>query len=453
MPADREKQEFSPGYARYVLSVLFLVYVFNFIDRQILSILIDPIKEELGASDTQMGFLTGIAFAVFYTGFGIPIARWADRGVRRSIIAIGLTVWSVMTALCGLAQNFLQLAAARIGVGVGEAAGSPPAHSLISDYFPPERRAAALSIYNIGIPVGVMIGYLAGGWIVEFFNWRVAFFVVGIPGVLLALVMRFTVREPPRGMSEAAGADTESYSLGDVIRFLRSLRSFMLLAVASGIASLTAYGFGAWVPPFLGRVHGMGSGEIGTWMGLGTGIGGALGMVVTGFAADRLARRDPRWYLWIGAGTIAVYFPFMVAFLLIDQAIPAILFYFVPLTLGAVYLGPAIAMTHALVTVRMRALASSILLFILNLIGMGLGPQIVGILNDVLEPKYGIEAIRYSLLWVGMAKILALVLFLLAAKYVKEDLKAKHRLGVSPASGRPETKGAPLRSTVGKPQA
>lgn len=425
--------EFSPGYSRYVLGVLFLVYVFNFVDRQILSILIDPIKAELGATDTQMGFLTGFAFAIFYTGFGIPIARWADRGVRRSIIAIGLTVWSVMTALCGLAQSFMQLALARIGVGIGEAAGSPPAHSLISDYFPPEKRAAALSIYNIGIPVGVMFGYLAGGWMVEFFNWRVAFFVVGVPGVLLALIMRLTVREPRRGMSEAAGADTKSYSLGQVVRFLCCLPSFMLLAVASGIASLTAYGFGAWVPPFLGRVHGMGSGEIGTWMGILTGVGGALGMVVTGLVADRLARRDPRWYAWIGALTIAVYFPFMVAFLLLDRTIPAILLYFVPLALGAVYLGPAIAMTHALVTVRMRALASSVLLFVLNLIGMGLGPQMVGYLNDKLAPLYGIESIRYSLLWVGMAKLLALVLFLLAALFVVRDLKAKNRLGESAA--------------------
>ena len=440
MPAQSEKQDFSPGYARYVLAVLFLVYVFNFIDRQILSILLDPIKEELGASDTQMGFLTGLAFAVFYTGFGIPIARWADRGVRRSIIAMGLTVWSLMTALCGLAQNFLQLAAARVGVGVGEAAGSPPAHSLISDYFPPERRAAALSVYNVGIPVGVMFGYLAGGWLLEFFNWRVAFFVVGIPGVLLALLMRFTVREPVRGMSEKAGVDTGSDSLGDVLRFLLSLRSFVLLAVASGIASLSAYGFGAWVPAFMGRVHGMGSGEIGTWIGLESGVGGALGMIGTGIVADRLARRDPRWYLWIGAFSIVVYFPFLIGFLVIDEAVPAMVSYFIPIALGAVYLGPAIAMTHALVKVRMRALASSILLFILNLIGMGLGPQVVGFLNDALAPRYGIESIRYSLLWVAMAKILAMVLFLLAAKYVKEDLKAKDRLSSpAPTEARPGT--------------
>ncbi len=197
----------SRGYANYVLAVLFTVYVFNLLDRNILAILLDPIKAELGASDTQMGFLTGFAFAVFYTFAGVPIARLADRGVRRSIIAAGLSVWSLMTALCGVVQSFPQLALARIGVGVGEAAGTPPAHSLISDYFPLERRATAISIYNSGISVGVMLGLLAGGWINQFFGWRAAFFVVGGPGLLFALVVRFTIKEPPRGMSETVPVD------------------------------------------------------------------------------------------------------------------------------------------------------------------------------------------------------------------------------------------------------
>ena len=192
--ADSQSRE-SQRYARYVLFVLFVVYIFNFIDRQILSILIDPIKEDLGVSDTAMGFLTGLAFAVFYTVAGIPIARLADRGVRRTIIAVGLAVWSLMTALSGAAQSFVQLALARVGVGVGEAACSPPAHSLISDYFPPEKRATAISFYNSGISIGVMFGYLAGGWIVQFFNWRVAFLVVGLPGILMAVVIRLTIRE------------------------------------------------------------------------------------------------------------------------------------------------------------------------------------------------------------------------------------------------------------------
>ena len=432
-PRANPEQEPNPAYSRYVLAILFLVYVVNFIDRQILSILLDPIKEELGASDTQMGFLTGIAFAIFYTGFGIPIARWADRGVRRSIIAIGLTVWSVMTGACGFAQNFAQLAIARIGVGIGEAAGSPPAHSLISDYFPPERRASALSIYNVGIPVGVMLGYLTGGWIVEFFDWRVAFFTVSIPGILLAVVLRLTVKEPPRGMSETGPVDTNNDSLQDVIRFLLSLRSFVLLSVACGFSAFSAYGFGSWVPAFLGRVHDMGHGEIGTWIGIESGIGGALGMIATGLLADRLGRRDPRWYLWLPAISIAIYLPFSVAFLLLEDATTALVLYFIPIALSSVYLGPAIALTHQLVKVRMRAVASSIMIFFLNLIGMGLGPQAVGIISDLLTPEYGAAGLRWSLLIVLSSKFVSIALFVLAARYVVIDLRAKNADRAAPA--------------------
>ncbi|MGI9592688.1 MAG: MFS transporter, partial [Myxococcota bacterium] len=194
--------EISDSYRRYALGLLLVVYVFNFIDRQILAILAEPIAKELDLSDTALGFLGGVAFAVFYTFAGIPIARWADRGTRRSIIALGLLVWSGMTAVTGLSRSFAHLALARVGVGLGEAACSPPAHSLLSDYFPPERRGTAFSIYSLGIPIGGAIGTFAGGWIVEFFDWRTAFFAVGLPGVVLALVVRLTLREPPRGHSE-----------------------------------------------------------------------------------------------------------------------------------------------------------------------------------------------------------------------------------------------------------
>ena len=433
-----------PAYARYVLGILFLVYVVNFIDRQILSILLDPIKQDLGASDTEMGFLTGFAFAIFYTGFGIPIARWADRGVRRSIMAMGLTMWSAMTAVCGLAQSFAQLAVARIGVGVGEAACSPPAHSLISDYFPPQYRVTAFSVYNLGIPVGVMLGYLAGGWIVEAFDWRTAFFVAGVPGLFLALVLRFTVREPPRGMSEvisgdSASPDTSGESLGDVMRFLFSLRTFVLISVASGFSAFASYGFGSWVPAFLGRVHGMSSGEIGTWIGLESGIGGILGIVLTGILADRLGRRDPRWYLWISAGSIAVYVPFTIAFLLLTDPTSALISYFVPCALSSVYLAPTLALSHQLVGLRMRAVASAISMFILNLIGMGLGPQAVGVLSDLYAPEYGDESLRWSLLVVLGSKVLAIGLFLTAGRFIRDDLRAKDRLQTAsmPAQVRP----------------
>ena len=387
------------GYARYVLGVLFLVYVANFVDRQILSILLPSIQAEIGASDTQLGFLTGFAFAIFYTTFGLPIARWADRGNRSSIIAAGLALWSLMTAACGLAQSFWQLAIARVGVGVGEAAGSPPAHSLISDYFPPASRATAFSVYNFGIPVGVMLGYLAGGWIDEYFDWRVAFFVAGVPGLLLALVLRTTVREPVRGHSETQAVDAGDHSFADTARHLMRVRTFVLLAFGGGFSAFASYGFGAWVPTFLKRIHAMGSGEIGTWIGLESGIGGVLGMLGTGLLADRLARRDARWPLWIAAASIALYVPFSAVFLLAEDPVLGLAAYFVPCALGSVYLAPLLVVIHSLVPLRMRAVASAVALFFMNLIGMGLGPQAVGLISDLAgardrRPEHPLGAAR-----------------------------------------------------------
>ncbi len=412
-------------YANYVLGLLFVVYVFNFIDRQILSILLDPIKADLGVSDTAMGFLTGLAFALFYTAAGIPIARWADTGTRRSIIAMGLFAWSLMTACSGLARSFLQLALARVGVGVGEAAGSPPAHSLISDYFPPERRATALSIYSSGIYVGVMFGYLAGGWLGEFFSWRVAFFVVGLPGLVLAVIVRVTVREPERGRSERGPVDDRREDLREVARFLLARRTFVLAAIGCGFTAFAGYGFGAWVPAFLGRVRGMSGGEIGTWIGLANGITGAAGSVLGGVVADRLAKRDARWYLWVPACSTLLAIPMAIPFLFLDNKVVSLCFYFPYNFFGSAFLGPVIAVTYSLVKVRMRALASAILFFILNLIGLGAGPQVVGILNDLLSTRFGVDAVRYSLLTVNLCAVVAVILYVLAAHTLKMDLAAK----------------------------
>jgi len=412
-------------YANYVLGVLFLVYVFNFIDRTILSILVQDVKQELGVSDTAMGFLTGIAFAAFYTVAGIPIARWADVGVRRSIIAWGLFAWSAFTAVSGLVQSFGQLVAARIGVGVGEAAGSPPAHSLIADYFPPERRATALSIYSMGIYVGVLFGYLAGGWVNEFFGWRSAFFVVGIPGIALAIAVRFTVREPRRGHAEGLTDDEPPEPWQGVFRFLWSLRSFRHLALAAGLHSFAGYGFAQWAPTFLRRVHGMSSGEVGTWLGLIIGIGGILGAPAGGWLADRLGQGDRRWYTWVPGVSAAFSVPFVVGFLLADSLAPALASYFPSVVLSAMYLGPTLAIIQAMVKVRMRAMASAVLFLILNLIGLGLGPQAVGILNDLLAPEFGEQAVRYSLLIVSFTSVWGGLHFFLAAATLDVDLEAK----------------------------
>lgn len=417
----------SRAYANYVLALLFVVYVFNFVDRQIISILLEDIKLELGVSDTAMGFLSGIAFALFYTVAGIPIARWADVGTRRTIIAIGIAVWSVMTATSGLARNFTQLALARVGVGVGEAACSPPAHSLLADYFPPERRATALSIYNSGISIGVLIGLVAGGWINEYFGWRWAFFIVGMPGLILAVLVRLTIREPQRGASEGVTLDEKPEPPSQVFRFLWSLSSFRHLALASGLHAFSSYGYTSWAPTFLRRVHEVGSAEAGTYLGLIIGLGGGTGAILGGVLADRLSKRDIRWYLWVPAITSIVSVPFMLGFVLLDSLPLALASYIPGVLLNSMWLAAIIATTQALVKLRMRAIASAILFLVLNLIGLGLGPQIVGILNDLLASSFGDEAVRYSLLLAKVMTVWAAVHFVLAARALPADLEAKNR--------------------------
>jgi predicted MFS family arabinose efflux permease len=415
---------FSRGYSWYVLSVLLVVYVFNFIDRQILAIVVDDIKAELQLSDTGLGLLLGFAFVMFYTTAGLPIARWADRGSRRSIIALGLTVWSAMTAACGLAQTFWQLAMARFGVGIGEAAGTPPSHSLISDYFPPERRATALSVYAMGIYLGVMFGFLAGGFIRDAFDWRMAFLAVGLPGIPLALLVRFTVREPERGASDPGEIDTETPPLREVLRTLFARRSFVYLTLGGCFQALSGYAVLSWGPAFLGRVHQMSGTEIGTTFGLIAGIGGAVGATLGGVLVDRLVVRDVRWCVWLPALISVVAVPFAVPFYLAESTTLALLAFAPFYLLNNMYVGPLWSVTQGLVKVRMRAVASATLLTILNLVGLGLGPLLVGFMNDRLAPTHGAEAIRYSLLVMAGAGALAAIFFGLCSRTIRDELES-----------------------------
>ena len=408
----------------FVLATLFVVYIFNFIDRQILSILLQSIKEELQVSDAYMGFLTGTAFAIFYTTMGIPIARWADRGTRTTVIAVGLAVWSGMTALSGLVRTFWQLAVARILLGVGEAAASPASHSLLSDYFPPERRATALAIYTMGANVGILIALAGGGWIDQAFGWRMAFFVVGAPGLVLALVVRLAIKEPPRGQVEGLATDADMPTVGEVFAHLWRSRSFRHLSIASGLYAFAGYGFMTWVPTFLIRVHEMSRGEAGTWTGLMVGGGGALGAYLGGRLADGLGADDARWSMWICAiGGVAMT-PLAAAFLLSSDPTAALFAYAPAAVLGSLYVGPTFAVTQALAKLRMRALASAVILFFLNLIGLGLGPWAVGISNDLLAPRFGDEAVRYSLLLAIALNGWAAVHSVIGARTLRSDLAA-----------------------------
>jgi MFS family permease len=413
----------SRSYSYYVLGLLSLVYVFNFIDRQVLAMLVQPIKDEFGVSDTAMGLLAGFAFVVFYTFAGIPIARWADRGSRRTIITLAVTLWSAMTAASGLVRSFAQLALARVLVGVGEAGGSPPAHSLISDYFPPERRATALSIYAWGVYIGAAIAFLGGGYLTQYFGWRTAFIAVGLPGILLALLVRLTIREVPRGFSEGGRAPIPATPFGTVLRFLATRRSFVLIMLASSVQSLSGYGVITWGPTFLLRVHDMSWVEIGWKLGWLVGLTGCAGAYLGGKITDTLGARDARWNMRLPAIESVLGVPFLIGFVLLADADLALLSFAPFYALGAMYVGPMYAMVQGVVKLRMRATAAAILIFVVNMIGLGLGPLLVGMLNDHFAAQYGDEAIRYSLLIVGSLGGLASILFWEASRTLREELQ------------------------------
>ena len=409
----------------YALGLLTVVYSFNFIDRQLLAILQESIKSELSLSDAKLGLLTGFAFAVFYVVAGIPIARWADHSNRRNIVALSLTIWSGMTALSGFVQNYGQLLAARVGVGVGEAGGSPPSHSMISDIFPPQRRASALGFYSMGVNIGILFGFLLGGWLNEFFGWRVAFMVVGVPGIMLAVLVRWTLAEPIRGLADNRQLSAESTSFKQVLMVLWTRRSFRHLAMGAGLNAFVGYSITNWTASFMIRSHGMSTGELGTWLAVIIGFGGAVGVFGGGLIADRLATRDQRWYMWLPALAGLIALPFVVSVYLVEDRYTVLMCMVVPGVLSNVYLGNVIATSHSLVGLRMRAMSSAILFFILNIIGLGAGPWTIGMVSDYLAPAHGVESLRYAMLYIlPIVAFWSVCHFYLASITLREDLAA-----------------------------
>ena len=419
-----QTNEFPTRYRNYVLAMLTLVYVFNFIDRQLLVILQESIKKELQLSDTQLGMLSGFTFAVFYVTLGIPIARLADKTNRRNTVAASLALWSVMTAFSGLVRNFIQLLFARIGVGVGEAGGSPPAHAMISDYFAPQKRSTALSIYSTGIYFGILVGFLMGGYLNQQLGWRVAFFTVGIPGVLFSLLFYATVKEPRRGATDTNNqASNELPSFFTVLKRLSSTRTFVYLALGCGLHVFCIYGLINWTASFLARLHQMKSAEIGLVLGLVFGIGGAIGSFAGGWLTDHFGKKDKTLYLKIPAYAIMLSAICAAGGLFFQNNFLSILFLGLCASLQSTYLGPAIAVAHSLVPASMRSLTSAILFLVLNLIGLGFGPLVVGMISDILKPSLGEEALRWAMSITILVSIGAVTLFFVAAKKLTEDLR------------------------------
>lgn len=411
-------------YRKYVLGILTLTYAFNFIDRQLLSILQEAVKHDLHLSDTQLGLLTGFAFALFYVTAGIPIARLADRANRRNIIALAVGVWSFMTAITGFCQNFVQMLLARIGVGIGEAGCSPPAHSMISDIFPPASRATAMAIYTVGTNIGVMIGFLLGGFLNEVVGWRWTFVLVGTPGILLAVLIHMSIREPIRGWAEGRIVSHDPVPFGVVIKRLAGKPALRHLLFGTALSGAVHYASFAWAAPFFIRIHDMGTAELGVWLAMSAGVCGGLGTFLGGYLADRLGKRDRRWYMWVPSMAVFLTIPFLAFVYTTDNLALALWVNFLPGLLFGTYIGPSIAVMHGIVEPRMRATASALLFLVMNIFSMGMGPILVGAISDYLAPNMGDESLRHALLYISpITALWASIHFFISARHLRRDME------------------------------
>jgi MFS family permease len=411
----------SPVNRAYVLFILVVVYTFNFIDRQIVGILAVPIKTDLGLTDSQLGLMGGLAFALFYTGLGIPVAMLADRYSRTWIITVALTIWSAMTAVSGLATNFWQLFAARLGVGVGEAGGVAPAYSLISDYFPPGQRARALGIYSFGIPIGSATGIVFGGVIASLISWRYAFFIVGLAGIVIAPIFRMTIKEPPRGQFDRRRRDERSLNLKLILQTLSSKPSFWLLSLGASFSSMMGYGVFFWLPSFFVRSYNLTLLNASLFYGAVLLIGGLAGIWAGGWLGDRFGQSQRSQYARIPAIAFLATVPFYVFAVLSPTLTVSFFVLLVPTALGLVWLGPIISAIQHLVRPDMRATASAVFLFITNLIGIGLGTYAIGFLSDVLAAQFGDDSLRYSILAGTGFYFVAATFFFLASRLLEQD--------------------------------
>lgn len=409
----------SRRYRAVVLAMLLLVYTFNFLDRQILGILAGPIKAELNLTDTQLGALGGIAFALLYSTLGIPLALLADRTSRTWVITISLTIWSGFTALCGMATSFLQLFLFRLGVGVGEAGGVAPSYAVIAEYFPSHERARALSIYSLGIPLGSAAGVLLGGYVAALVEWRSAFIAVGIAGVVIAPLFRLIVREPAKGQFDTA--PVEKAPMSAAFGILARKPSFWLISFGASCSSMCGYGIAFWLPSLMQRSFGLDLVQTSQFYGAVLLLGGVVGVLAGGWLGDWMGSRDKAGYVRVPAIAYLLAVPFFAAGVLSSSVTAAFLLFLLPQALSYVWLGPVLSAIQHLVPPQMRATASASFLFINNLIGIGLGTMILGAMSDALTASYGAEALRYAILAALSFYLLAALLMALAAKSLRRD--------------------------------
>ncbi len=414
--------------ARAMLWVLLLVYILNFLDRQIVNILAEPISQELGLSDTQIGLMTGLAFALFYTILGIPIARYADRphSNRVTIITVSLAAWSAMTALCGMAQNFVQLLLARIGVGVGEAGCTPAAMSLITDAVPAEKRSSAIAFYGLGVPIGSLLGLVIGGVLADAFGWRIAFLAVGIPGVLLALLLPFILKDPrfAGGIKPSKADSAPALPFFAAVAEMAKSRTFVLLMGGAAFTAFLAYGKGVWVVILFQRSFGLSPGMTGLLLGVILGLAGVAGTWLGGWVADRYGKKDRRWIIHGPAIGMLVAAPLLfIAYSASDWRV-ALALLVVPTVLNSMYYGPTYGAVQGLVRPEARATASSLMLLAQNLIGLGLGPLLFGLLSDSFRPIAGPESVRWVLYGAAWLGVIPALMFWFAGRGMARDLKS-----------------------------
>jgi len=403
------------------LILLMLTFTAAFVDRQLLAILQESVKRDLNLTDSQLGLLSGTAFALFYITFGVPIARLADLWVRRDLIAISLAAWSAMTAATGAAQTFLHVMLARIGVAIGEAGCNPSAYSMITDLYPPQQRATATAFFNTGASWGMLLGFLLGGWLEAVVGWRGAFVVVGLPGILLALALRFCIKEPPR----TAHKEKNTVSFMQGLRFISTKKSLIALGFGVSFSGTAAYVPILWGASYFIRVHELTPAQIGTLLALALGLAGAIVSLAVAFCADKVAARDQRWRLWILALINLASVPLWALGFLASDGSSAMTWLFAPLAMCNAFSGIAYALINSITPATFRATASAIFLLLANGVGMGIGVLGVGALSDYLLPTYGVQSIQYAILMVvPAAALLAALSYFWGAAALRADLEA-----------------------------